>query len=135
MEYYSAIKKKEIMPFAATWMQREIITLSKISQKDKYHIISLTCGIQNMTQMSLSMKQKQTHRPREQTCGCQGEGAGVSRCELFCIEWINKVLLYSTENCIQYPGINQNGEEYIKKIMYICITESLCCTAIMNRTL
>ena len=47
MEYYSAIKKKEIMPFAATWMQLEIIILSKVSQKekDKYHMISLICGI------------------------------------------------------------------------------------------
>ena len=45
MEYYSAIKKNKIMPFAATWMQLEIIILSEVSQKDKYHIISLTCGI------------------------------------------------------------------------------------------
>ena len=42
MEYYSAIKKDEIMPFAATWMDLEMITLSKVSQKakDKYHMIS-----------------------------------------------------------------------------------------------
>ena len=32
MEYYSAIKKKEIMPFAPTWMDLEDITLSEISQ-------------------------------------------------------------------------------------------------------
>ena len=33
MEYYSAIKKKEIEPFAATWMDLEIIILSEISQR------------------------------------------------------------------------------------------------------
>ena len=47
MEYYSAVKKREIMPFAATWMGIEIIILREVSQtkKDKYYMISLTCGI------------------------------------------------------------------------------------------
>ena len=47
MEYYSAIKKNEIMPFAATRMDVQIIILTEVSQteKDKYHMMSLTCGI------------------------------------------------------------------------------------------
>ena len=47
MEYYAAIKKNEVMPFAATWVDLEISILSEISQaeKDKYHVISLICGI------------------------------------------------------------------------------------------
>ena len=47
IEYYLAIKKNELMPFAATWMPLEILKLNGISQKekDKYHMISLICGI------------------------------------------------------------------------------------------
>ena len=46
-EYYSAIKKNEVMPFAAAYMDLEIIILNEARQKekDKYHMISLTCGI------------------------------------------------------------------------------------------
>ena len=47
MEYYSAIKKNKIMPFAATCMDPEIVILSEVSQteKDKHHMITLMCGI------------------------------------------------------------------------------------------
>ena len=59
MEYYSATKKHEIMPFAATWMQLKTLILSELSQKDKdKYYISLTCGIYNMAQMKLSTKRE-----------------------------------------------------------------------------
>ena len=47
MDYYSAIKKNKIMPFAATCMDLEMIILSEVSQteKDIYHVTSLICGI------------------------------------------------------------------------------------------
>ena len=46
IEYYSSIKKNDIMPFAATWMELENLILSEMSQdKDKYHMISLITGI------------------------------------------------------------------------------------------
>ena len=55
MEYYSAIKKNEILPFAMTWMELECIMLSEISQseKDKYHMISLICRNQETKQMNI----------------------------------------------------------------------------------
>ena len=86
-----------------------------------------------MAQINLSIKQKQTHRHREQTCGCQGSqvrkwgerwigSLGVSRWKLLHLEWTNnKVLLDSTGNYIQYPVITHNGKEYLKKKVCIYI--------------
>ena len=54
MEYYSAINKNEILPSVTTWMDLEGIMLSEISQieKDKYHMISLLCGILKTKQIN-----------------------------------------------------------------------------------
>ena len=67
------------MPYAATWMDLEIIILSEVSQteKDRYHMISLICGIlKKMIQMNLFTKQKQTHRLRKQTYDYQRRKVG-----------------------------------------------------------
>jgi len=47
VKYYSVVKKNEIMPFAATWVDLEVIVPSEVSQKvlDKNPMISLTCGV------------------------------------------------------------------------------------------
>ena len=47
MGCYSGMKKSKILPFAATWMDLEMIILSEVSQKekDKYYMISLICRI------------------------------------------------------------------------------------------
>ena len=77
MEYYSAIKN-EIMPFAVTWMDLEIIILTKVRQK-KTNIIWYCLYVESkkMVQMNLFTKQKQTHKHRKQTHGYQrGKGGG-----------------------------------------------------------
>ena len=63
IEYFSAIKK-EILPFAATWMDLEATVLSKIRQKDKYFMLSLICGF-------FFLKRKKAHIYREQIGDCQ----------------------------------------------------------------
>ena len=47
MEYYSAIKRNEIVPFAEKWMDLETVIQSEVSQKenDRYHILMYICGI------------------------------------------------------------------------------------------
>ena len=77
MEYYSTIKKIEIMPFAATWMDLEIIILSEVSQteKDEYHLDMESKIWYKWTYL----QKKQTQRHRKQTYGYQrrkevGEG-------------------------------------------------------------
>jgi len=67
MDYYSAIKNKEILPFATAWTDPEGIMLSEISQteKGKYCIISLICGI-------LKKKKKNSQEKRSDTWLAEG---------------------------------------------------------------
>ena len=75
--------------------------------------------------MTLNKGEGQTERtdcgwlPRLRDRGKDWE-FGISRCKLLYIGWINSnVLLYSTENYIQYPVINHNGKEYEKECVYM----------------
>ena len=65
MEYYSAIKRNEILPFAAPWMVLEIIILSEVShtERDRYDITYMW-NLKHDTN-----EQKQTHRHGKQTYG------------------------------------------------------------------
>ena len=57
MEYYSAIKKNKIMPFAGTWMDLEIIMLSEV-KSDRERQISYDIAYMWNLKMNLSTKQK-----------------------------------------------------------------------------
>ena len=103
MKYYSAIKKNETVPFAATWMDIKIIILSDMSDRQR----QISCDITymwnlKMIQMNLFTKQNQTHRRSKQTYGYQsGEinrKYGINR------------HTHSTGSYIQYPVINYNGK-------------------------
>ena len=77
MEYYSTIKKNEIMSFAATWMDLEIIILSEVNQRKTNIILyHLYLASKKMTHMNLFTKKKQSHRCRKQTYGYQGGTGG-----------------------------------------------------------
>ena len=75
VEYYSAIQKNEMMLFAATWMDLEIIIVSQ-KEKDKYHDIAYVWNLKYDT--NEITKQKQTHRHRAQTGGCRAGREGWS---------------------------------------------------------
>ena len=73
-EYYSAIKKNEILPFSIASMDLEGIMLSEISQreKDKHYILSL----RNLKNKTNDYNKTETDLHREQTSGYQwGEGS------------------------------------------------------------
>ena len=68
MEYYSTIKKNEVLPFATMQMGLNGIRLSETSQteKDRYFILLLICGIWKMRLVNIKTTKKQTHSYREQ---------------------------------------------------------------------
>ena len=78
MEHYSAIKKNEILPFAATWMDLEGIILSEIRQRKTvtvwYHLYVESKKYNKLVNIK---KQKQTHRHKEQTSGYQWVGGAI----------------------------------------------------------
>ena len=130
MEYYSALKKNKIMPFAATWADPEIIILSEVSQKEKdkyiwYHLFMESKIRHKWTY--LQDRNRLTDRENRLVVA-KGEGGGggkdwefgISTCKLLYTGWINnKVLLHNTGNYIQYPVINHNGKQYEKEYIYI----------------
>ena len=64
MEYYSAIKRKEIPAFLATWMDLEITVLSEVRQtvRHQHQMLSLTCGVQKKDTINFSAEQLLIHR-------------------------------------------------------------------------
>ena len=70
-EYYSAIKKNKIMPFAATWMGLELVILSKVRERQVSYDIVYMWNLKKRVQMNLSTKEKQSYKCRKNTFGYQ----------------------------------------------------------------
>ena len=128
MEYYSAIKQNKIMPFAATWMDLEIIVLSKPDRKRQisYDIAYIWNLKKKMIQMNLHTEQKQTHR-HNKLMVTKGERRGGINCEfginintlLYIIQITNKDLWYSTGNYTQHFVITYKGKMSGKRYINI----------------
>ena len=96
MEYYLTIRNNEIMPFAATWKNLEIIILNEIRQWKTNIVWYLYVESKKRMQMNLSTEEKQTQRFWKQTFGYQGGqvggevhwGFGTGRCALRYTKWL-----------------------------------------------
>jgi len=118
---YSAITKNEIMPFAATRMQLEILIPSEASQKEKYKHIRYHLYVESKIQHKWTYPQNRNRLTdmENRLVVAKGEEGGsrmnwefgVSRCKLWYLEWISsQVLLYSTGNWVQSLGIEHDGQ-------------------------
>ena len=103
MEYCSATKKNEIMPFAATWNALEIGILNEVSQTKK-EILYFSHVESKKKKIEISLFGKQTHRFREGTYGWgRGIGSLGRLVHTVYLKWVtNKDLLYSTGISAQY---------------------------------
>ena len=138
MEYNSAIKRNEIMPFATTWMEPEIIILSEVRQR-KTNIVWYCLYVESskMIQVNIFTKQKKTHRLREFMV------MQWRRDRLRVWNWYIHIVTFKIDNQ-QRPTVshrqhysivcnNLNGKRIWKRIdTHICTTESLCCVPEIN---
>ena len=100
MEYYSAVKKNEVMPYAARWMQLDCPSQSTKSERERQipHDIMCICNLKQWYKW-LKVQSWDQLIVREQTCSLQGGWEqetdrvfGVSGCKLLYVGWINKEL-------------------------------------------
>ena len=121
VENYSTIKKDKIMPFTATQLQLEIIILSEVSQKENkkipydIYICNLKYGTNEPIYKAETDSQTQKTNlllPSERREGVRWTGSLQQMQTVTFGRDNNKVLLYSTENYIQSPGIDHDGKEY-----------------------
>ena len=116
MEHYSAIRKNEIMPFAATWIDLEIIWLSEVSQRERQisYDIAYMWNQKNWYKWTYLQNRNRLTDLENELMVTRGEGSGGGvdwefgidmYTLLYLKEITNKDLLYSTGNSAQYSVI------------------------------
>ena len=122
--------KDEVMPFAATWMDLEIVILSEESQRRRNIIWHPLYVESEKKWYKWAYKPERTHRLREWTYGCQSKGCregifrefGINMYTLLYLKWItNKDLLYSTWNFAQCYVAAWLGGEVGGEWAHICV--------------
>ena len=119
MEYHLDIKKNEIMQFAATWMELEIVTLCKVNEKekDKYHhtiIQNLNYGTNELIYETETDSQRtDLWLPRGRELGRDGVGVcgQLMQASIYRMDKYQDMILQQWNN-IQYPVIGHNGKVY-----------------------
>ena len=122
MEHYSAIKENEMMPFSATWMDLKTLTLVKSERDHITYMWNLKYDTNEPTYETDSQTQRAYLWSNGRRLGNGWNGKlGLADVNFYIQSgWINnKVLLYTTENYIQYPLINHKGKEYLKRNVYL----------------
>ena len=107
----------DTLPIKRTQLCNQAVILNK-KEKDKYHFTYM-CNLKYGTSEPVHKTARLRHG--DQTCGCQGRRwrredweFGIVRCKVLYTGWINKVLLYSRGNYVQYPVTSHNRKEYKK---------------------
>ena len=130
-QYYSTIRKNEIIPFAATWMDLEIVLLSEVSQRRRNTVWHPFYVESKMILINLLTKQKETHRLREQNYGCRWGGTirefGMDMCTLLYLKWNKQQgpAVEYMELCSMLCGSLDRRGVWGRKDTCIC-TECLC---------
>ena len=94
MEYYSAMKKNKIMPFAATWMELDFHTEWSTSERERQIPYDITYIWNLIHGTNEPFHRKEIHGHGEQTCGCQGGGGRKW--------WTGNLGLIDANSCLWY---------------------------------
>ena len=85
MEYYAAIKKNKILPFAVTWRDLEAIRLSG-KKAEKYCMMSLICGILKIQQTNEYNQKEADINIENKLMVTRGEGVGEHRIKRYTVQ-------------------------------------------------